>query len=192
MKRQAPASSQDDDQARPDKMAATADTEAATIATTASATTTATATTQDEFVKKFEYLDHTADIQIHAWGETLKEAYEQAVVGMFGYITELDGVDIDPQQAIEFEVEGHDHLSLLFALMDEFLFRFCAEEEVVCKRVCIQEFDTENFKIKVRGEGEKFDLKKHEQGTEIKAITYSNMQIHQDKPTHDIYVIVDI
>ncbi len=40
--------------------------------------------------------------------------------------------------------------------------------------------------------GERFDLEKHEQGTEVKAITYSAMQIHQDQPTSDIYVILDI
>jgi SHS2 domain-containing protein len=40
--------------------------------------------------------------------------------------------------------------------------------------------------------GEVFDLSKHTQGTEIKAITYSNMQIHHDKPRKDVYVIVDI
>jgi SHS2 domain-containing protein len=47
-------------------------------------------------------------------------------------------------------------------------------------------------------EGEKFDLSKHPQGTEVKAITYSAMQIHE-KPAEgntpasvDVYVIVDI
>ena len=40
--------------------------------------------------------------------------------------------------------------------------------------------------------GESFDLKKHPQGTEVKAITYSNMQIHEELPTHDIFVILDI
>lgn len=26
---------------------------------------------------KYEYLDHTADIQIHAWGDSLEESFEQ-------------------------------------------------------------------------------------------------------------------
>ena len=30
------------------------------------------------------------------------------------------------------------------------------------------------------------------QGTEVKAITYSNMQIHHKADKHEVYVIVDI
>eukprot|EP00055_Hartaetosiga_balthica_P013895 m.73328 g.73328 ORF g.73328 m.73328 type:complete len:154 (+) comp8417_c0_seq3:380-841(+) len=143
---------------------------------------------------KYEYLDHTADIQIHAWGDTLSEAFEQTVVAMFGYMTEIDKVEEDPEKMEEFEVTGKDLPELLFNLMDEFLFRFCAENFLICRRVEILELNEGEGEcsIKVRGHGEMFDLGKHPQGTEIKAITYSNMQIHNDKPTHDVYVIVDI
>jgi SHS2 domain-containing protein len=39
--------------------------------------------------------------------------------------------------------------------------------------------------------GERFDREKHTLGTEIKAVTYSNMQISLTAP-FDIYVVVDI
>lgn len=140
----------------------------------------------------YEYLDHTADIQIHAWGKTIEKSFEQACVAMFGYMTDLTTVSIDETKKQSFEVEGHDLQSLLYNLMDEFLFRFSTEDFVVCKDVKITEFNTEDNKITVEGYGESFDLAKHPQGTEIKAITYSAMQIHADRPTNDVYVIVDI
>jgi SHS2 domain-containing protein len=40
--------------------------------------------------------------------------------------------------------------------------------------------------------GEQWDPKRHPQGTEVKAITYSNMQIIDEPDKHEVYVIVDI
>lgn len=58
----------------------------------------------------------------------------------------------------------------------------------------IIEFDKENFKIKARASGEEFTIGKHTQGADVKAITYSAMQIH-DRPEverPEVFVIVDI
>jgi SHS2 domain-containing protein len=40
--------------------------------------------------------------------------------------------------------------------------------------------------------GDIFDPEKHSSGTEIKAITYSAMQVHEAADRTDLYVIVDI
>jgi len=140
----------------------------------------------------FEYLDHTADIQFHTWGPSLNVAFEQALLAMFNYMVELSSVEIDSSvEPRVYEAEGHDLESLLFKVMDEFLFIF-STEFFVCKKVNIIEFDKENFRIKALGEGEIFNKKKHIPGTEIKAITYSNMQIIEHENKAEIYVIVDI
>ena len=141
--------------------------------------------------KQYEFLDHTADVQVHAWGSNMEEAFENAVLAMFDYMTERDTVDIDPEKTFDVEVSAHDAESLLFTFMDEFLFHFSADLMTI-REVSILHFDTENFKIKARGWGELFDLKKHPQGTEVKAITFSNMQIWQKEDFAEVYVIIDI
>ena len=40
--------------------------------------------------------------------------------------------------------------------------------------------------------GEKFDRHRHECGTEVKAITYSAMQIREQQGDAEVFVIVDI
>lgn len=156
----------------------------------------------------YEYLDHTADVQLHAWGPDLKAAFEHIVPCMMNYMTDLSTVQVDPALTQTFEVEGHDLDSLLFAWLDEFLFRF-SSESFVCKNATILAFDRppspppvegqeqgaqgqQKLRIEVRAEGEAFSLSKHPQGTEVKAITYSAMQIHEKEDRADLYVIIDI
>ena len=106
-------------------------------------------------IRKYEYLDHTADVQFHSWGDTLEEAFEQMVVCMFSYITDLHTVETTGSNTVE--VSGHDMESLLYNYMDEFLFQFCTEG-FVARRVEIVSFDREAFTISARGYGEKFQV----------------------------------
>lgn len=142
---------------------------------------------------KYEYLDHTADVQLHAWGETLQEAFEQCGMAMFGYMTELPTVDI--KKCYQITTEPTDDLdNMLFRFLDELLFLFSAEPFLICKKLEITKFDVEQFTIECNCYGEEFDLQKHPQGTEVKAITYSAMQIYK-KPEHEkneVFVIIDI
>lgn len=130
--------------------------------------------------------------RIHGWGSSLKEAFEQCGVAMFGYMTELDYVSVE--QCFEIEAHGDDLESLLFHFLDELLFLFSAEPYLVCKKLEITKFDVENFEISCRCYGEPFELGKHPQGTEVKAITYSAMQIIQDveASNYEVFVIIDI
>ncbi len=81
--------------------------------------------------------------------------------------------------------------SLLFEYMEELLFRFHTEG-FLCRRVAVS-LDESKWTMRVRCFGCQFDPAVHVQGTEVKAITYSNMQIHRPEGARcDIYVIVDI
>jgi SHS2 domain-containing protein len=111
-------------------------------------------------------------------------------MAMFAYMTDIETVDNLRSEQIQ--AQGHDLLSLLYGFLDEFLFLFSAEPYFIARKVVINSFDRENFKIVATGYGETFDLSKHPQGTEVKAITYSNMQVHEDEGYAEVFVIIDI
>ena len=76
---------------------------------------------------QYEYLDHTADVQVHSWGASLEVAFEQQVVGVMGMITELSQVSAEGGRR-EVSAEGHDLYSLLYNFLDEWLFQFNSGE----------------------------------------------------------------
>ncbi len=52
----------------------------------------------------FTDLDHTADIQCHTWGPTLKDAFQTMAFCMFNYMTDMTKVSINPK--LERAIEG--------------------------------------------------------------------------------------
>lgn len=181
---------------------------------------------------EYEYKDHTADIQIHSWGDSVEECFAWAALAMYNYMTPLkrlakmnakgsatgarvpgnanmgsfceDDDDVDeegdapaaePTVGHTFEVEAHDAHSLLFAFLDELLFHFHTSM-LVCTKIQVATIDRTRWRVECVALGEKFVDGVHEQGTEIKAITYSAMQILEAGEGKDgcaeVFVIVDI
>lgn len=133
---------------------------------------------------RYEQLEHTADVMIKAHGRTLEECYGNAAYALFD--TMVDASTIQPTEEIDIQQEGHDHESLLYNFLSEFLFVHDVTRLVLC------EFDVamEGFKIKCRARGERLDLEKHRPKTEIKAITYHELKVDTDEPS--VTVIFDI
>lgn len=143
----------------------------------------------DGYDPAFEYLDHTADVQLHAWGQSLPGAFGWAALAMLNYMTPLSGVSECEER--EVKAEGHDLNALLYNFLDEWLFAFSADF-FVARSIRVVELDRSACRVRSVGSGEKFSLGKHQQGTEVKAITHSNMQIHERADNSEIFVIVDI
>ena len=140
----------------------------------------------------FEYLDNTADIQIHSWGKTFPEALEQATIAMFGYMTPIEGIQINKEKSPRLiKVKGRDVLSLVFHFLDECLALFSIEYFLI-RDIRITSINMDDFSLEALAFGEFWDNKKHKQGTEIKAITYSNMQTYEADGQHHICAILDI
>lgn len=109
---------------------------------------------------------------------------------MYGYMTEIESVEL--KQCFKIEASGEDVESLLFHFLDELLYLFSAEPFLVCAKLEISKFDLVDFEIDCLCYGEPFQIGKHPQGTEVKAITYSAMQVIQKQDRNDVFVIIDI
>jgi SHS2 domain-containing protein len=124
----------------------------------------------------------------------LEEALEYLVIALFGYMTQLSLVEAREEvNGTAIEAQGHDMTSMVFNFLQEWLYLF-HEKDFLVKQVTIEVLDLDNFVVQSRGMGEPADWRRHVQGTEVKAVTYSNLQVQQDPPdgqTH-IWVIVDI
>ena len=145
------------------------------------------------YAGNYEHLDHTADVQFHAWGQGMAKALEALGECLFDYVTEIVKIDEDANWSKAFDVEGDDAHKFIFRYLDELLYKFVGEETAIrTVRVALHAWGADGYKASVRTTGEKWDLAKHPQGTEVKAITYSAMQIHEKPDRCDLYVIVDI
>jgi len=71
-------------------------------------------------MKKYEIIEHTADVGIRAYGKDPNEIIAHMAEGMFSLITDLSRVKVDTKQ--EIRVKGMDYDDLVFAFLSELLF----------------------------------------------------------------------
>jgi SHS2 domain-containing protein len=106
-------------------------------------------------------------------------------------MTDRSVFNVDPQHTTTINVTGNGVDKLLYNFLDELLFRFSSSPFLVAKRIEMRVFDVEGGRLEATCFGEPFEPDRHPCGTEVKAITTSNLQISLVTP-HDIYIIFDI
>lgn len=140
----------------------------------------------------FIYEDHTADVQARCWGKSLEEAFNQTAYSLMATITpNLKKISAKVEKKIRIEAE--DKEALLFDFLSELLYIFDVEELVFNNiKVQIIKESEELYVLNALLRGEKFDKSKHEIGVEVKAITYSFMEITESKNKVEISIVFDI
>ena len=139
----------------------------------------------------FKFIEHTADIIIEAWGETLERAFEDAARATFEVMT--DTKSIEPRVERRVEVEGFDLENLLLRWIEELLILFDSESLLLGEfRVDEIAKSQDGYKLKATVKGEKFNPEKHESRTHVKAITYAQMKIWKDNNTWHVRFTLDI
>ena len=129
----------------------------------------------------------TADLLIDATAPTLGEAFAQIAYAMFNIITPLEG--IAEKEEFSLEATGTDLESLLFNIMDEFLF-INDVEFLVPKKIALT-VDIDEVKAVARCVGERFSQETHETGIAVKAVTYHMMEIKENPDGWYVRMVFD-
>lgn len=130
--------------------------------------------------KRFEFEDHVADVVVVAYGDSLEEAFENAALALFEVMT--DTTTVEPRMEDVFEVEGFDELSLLYSWIETFIVAFDVDLKLYSTFKIEKIEKTRNgFKLRGKAWGETFNPAKHPSRSEVKAVTYHEMEILRKK-----------
>uniref|UniRef100_A0A7C2ZBY1 Protein archease n=1 Tax=Ignisphaera aggregans TaxID=334771 RepID=A0A7C2ZBY1_9CREN len=148
-----------------------------------------------EIDKPFEFLEHTADVLVRAYGKTLEEALSNIAKGMFEIM--CDTSRIEPKISITVDVCGYDLENLVYRWLEELLYYHDAYNYVFNEFsiISVHEDVRENEKmlcIHAQVFGEEFNREKHEPKTVVKAVTYHQMRIEKKDDKWIIDVVFDI
>ena len=136
----------------------------------------------------FEFIDHTADVQVKCYGFTLEQAFEQAAYSLMATISP-NLKEIKPSVNKLIKISAEDKKALLFDFLTEFLYIFDVDGLLFSQIVIDEIIEKKNeYSLIAKARGESFDKSRHSIGIEVKAITYSYMSI-EEKPNN---VIIDV
>jgi len=141
--------------------------------------------------KGFEFLEHTADAYIAAYGKDLAEAFEEAALAMFDVMTDLEKVSPEVEDPVE--VKAEDEYALLYSWLEALLVKFDTSGTLYARfRILGLEENSSGFRLRARIFGEKFNPEKHSQRVGVKAVTYHRMEIIKEPSRVTLKFILDI
>lgn len=141
----------------------------------------------------YRFLDHMTDAVIEAYGSTLEEAFENAAMALCD--TMIDLKSVVPKEEFKFSAKGNDLYSLLFDWLDQVMLLLVAD------RIAMSQFSVkikhhndngEGYFLEGIARGELLDLDRHHYKVEIKAVTYHEMEIKQEKDIFTAKFLLDL
>lgn len=133
----------------------------------------------------YEFLEHTTDALIEAWGPTLERAFAQAGLALFDTMLHIENVA--PKLRDNVNIFGHDEKELLYNWLEELLLKF------ELKSMAYSVFDVTHIVAKPGNleavadiRGEPYDRDKHGAKTEVKGVTYHMMEM--TRSSHEVRV----
>lgn len=134
--------------------------------------------------KKYEFLEHTADMKFRAQGNTLEEVFESAISAFSNFIA--DGAKIKTGKKKKIKVDGDDKENLLYNFLEELIYLLDAENFIVARG-----------KVKIKGNTLSAELLGDKASAysgiyHVKAPTYSEIFVQRRKGKWKIQAVLDV
>ncbi len=135
---------------------------------------------------KFRYLEHTADIKFQAFGDSIEKVFENSALAMFN---SMYNRKINAKRKFKIKVKGKDFESLLYNFLEELLFLLDSKNFFLSKIKSIK-IDKKNLRLEAEVVGD--DAKNYNMGLDVKAVTYNEMFIRENKSKWIAQVVLDV
>jgi SHS2 domain-containing protein len=136
---------------------------------------------------RFELVDHTGDIGVRVFGETLSQLFEQAAQALAFILT--DPEMIAPKQTRTLVLEARTDEELLITWLNELVYLFDTEG------LLFKTYDVlsiQNHRLDALAQGEVYDEGRHPIKTPVKAATYHQLKIERHQGVWTAQVIFDL
>jgi len=124
----------------------------------------------------FRFLEHTADVYVEVCATTLERAFELAAKAMFEVMT--DTSKVEPVREYVVVDQGFDLENALYRWLEDLLVEYGRSNTVFGEfKVDYVRAEEGGYAFRGRALGETFNPEKHEPRVEVKAVTYSQMEV---------------
>ncbi len=138
-------------------------------------------------MKKYDFFDHTADMGLRVYGQSLAGLFENAGFALFDVLTDM--ARVEPRQTRRFDLRRDNVEELLVEWLGSLLYAFDAGG-MLFREFCVEHIDS--LSLAASAHGEPFSAGCHEIKTSLKAVTYHGLSIRQENGLWQATVIIDV
>ncbi len=139
------------------------------------------------WMRRFRFLDHTGDLAMEVFGQDLKDLFENAGRALFHVITDPSVVDERVEK--EIALTYSDLATLMVDWLGELLY-FHDVEGLLFRRFQVKSLTDKNFKA--RAWGDFFNEGQHIIRTGVKAVTFHQLEVKQQRGRWRARVVLDL
>ena len=136
--------------------------------------------------KKFKFLEHTADVKFQAFGKNLEEVFENSGLALIN--SQYRG-KIKAIKKKKIKVQGKDYESLLYNFLEEIL--ILLEKGFLTSKIKVKIKEKNKNKI-LEAELLGDSTKNYEISVDVKAVTYNQMFVREEKGRWIAQVVIDV